>query len=615
VSGHPAESGEIRARDRGEQLYEIVELLGSGAMGEVYRARDPRIGREVAIKVIVPEVAGDSEHLERFEQEARAAGALNHPNILVIHDIGHQNAAPYLVSGLLEGQTLRDRINSGPIPLKKTLDLAVQITDGLVAAHQKGIIHRDLKPENIFINSDGRVKILDFGLAKLTSSTRPEPSDSGTGQSSLSPRPGTEMGRVMGTVGYMSPEQVRGEIADHRSDIFSFGAILYEMLSGKRAFGGQTSLDKMEAILNDDPPAILNLNLPIPLRWILEHSLAKDTSDRYAATTDLNHDLRKTRDHFADVSSAGLTPVIAPKKRNLFAIFLIAFALVLTGFVAAFFLIPTPQAIDLSSFKTTRLSDGSRYESYGAWSPDGDSIAYSAVIDGILQVFTRRLNSPLATQLTQSSADCQVLFWSMDGRRIYYLSSPDFDYVPGNLFVVGAAGSAPRWLIKNIFAAAISGDGKTLYFLRFNEDQSTTLWTSSPPGAPPVQFTKPPFDKSFRGDWISFSPDGSRLGLLIDNRDNAQFWTIEYPDGKPQKTVSDLPTNDIWVCQNSLRFILACEKLRTAKRQRLVFDSSDPKRGGKFLFDVINIECCLQCFRALEMKVALTDENLKVAIA
>ena len=240
------------ALEAGSRLgpYEVVGLLASGAMGEVYRARDPRLEREVAIKV-VPEEVADRKHLGRFEQEARAAGALNHPNVLAVYDVGTHDGAPYVVSELLEGQTLRARLEGGALPVRKALDYALEIAHGLAAAHDKGIVHRDLKPDNVFVTNDGRIKILDFGLAKLT---RPTPlvreGDQGTG-----PR-ATESGVVLGTVGFMSPEQVRGEAVDHRSDIFSFGALLYEMLTGVRAFRRDSAVETMNAILKEDPPEV-----------------------------------------------------------------------------------------------------------------------------------------------------------------------------------------------------------------------------------------------------------------------------------------------------------------------------------------------------------------------
>ena len=236
--------------------YEVISALGAGGMGEVYRARDTRLERDVAIKVLPKGVAGDSDRLRRFEQEARAVAALDHPNILAVHDIGTHDGAPYLVTELLEGESLRQRLHAGAMPQRKAVECAEQIAHGLAAAHDKGIVHRDLKPENIFLTKNGRVKILDFGLAKLQAA-HAAVADGMTIGTQTSP------GMVMGTAGYMSPEQVRGVAADHRSDIFSLGAVLYEMLSGRRAFGGESSVETMNAILKEDPPELTATGLPV----------------------------------------------------------------------------------------------------------------------------------------------------------------------------------------------------------------------------------------------------------------------------------------------------------------------------------------------------------------
>jgi serine/threonine protein kinase len=224
-------------------------------MGEVYRARDTRLGREVALKVLPASFADDKNRLNRFRQEACAAGALNHPNILAIYDVGTDDSAPYVVSELLEGETLRQRMGGVALPQRKAIDYSQQLAHGLAAAHEKGIVHRDLKPENLFITKDGRLKILDFGLAKLTQT------DNGQTQTNVPTRRiDTDPGVVMGTAGYMSPEQVRGQVVDHRSDIFAFGAILYEMLSGKRAFHSGSAAETMSAIWNEDPPELSATN-------------------------------------------------------------------------------------------------------------------------------------------------------------------------------------------------------------------------------------------------------------------------------------------------------------------------------------------------------------------
>ncbi|HEY4229977.1 MAG TPA: serine/threonine-protein kinase, partial [Thermoanaerobaculia bacterium] len=269
--------------------YEILSPLGAGGMGEVYRARDPRLGRDVAIKVLPAAFSSDPDRLKRFEQEARAAGALNHPNITAIHDLGTNpsDGAPYVVHELLEGETLRSELASGRFSQRKAIEHAVQIAQGLAAAHEKGIVHRDLKPENVFVTKDGRVKILDFGLAKLTQA------EGAPNAAATSIPTATEPGVVMGTLGYMSPEQVKARPADARSDIFAFGAILYEMLSGQRAFRGDSAGETMAAILKEDPPelSVTNQNVSPGLDRIVRHCLEKNPERRFQSASDIAFDL------------------------------------------------------------------------------------------------------------------------------------------------------------------------------------------------------------------------------------------------------------------------------------------------------------------------------------
>jgi serine/threonine protein kinase len=256
--------------------YEILAPIGAGGMGEVWRARDTRIGREVALKVLPPAFADDRDRLRRFELEARAAGTLNHPNLVTIYDLGAENGTPYVAMELLEGETLREKLElngaSVRLPIRKAIDYSVQIATGLAAAHEKGIVHRDLKPENIFITKDGRAKILDFGLAKLKPGSDEGKTDVRTQQRDTSP------GTIVGTAGYMSPEQVRGQQVDHRTDIFSFGAMLYEMLSGRRAFRGDSSVETMNAILKEEPPelSVAESNIPPVIDLVVRHCLEKN---------------------------------------------------------------------------------------------------------------------------------------------------------------------------------------------------------------------------------------------------------------------------------------------------------------------------------------------------
>jgi serine/threonine protein kinase len=270
--------------------YEIVSQIGAGGMGEVYRARDLNLDRDVAVKVLL-NLSTDLQRLRRFEQEARAAGSINHPNILAVYHMGTYEGAPYLVSELLEGETLRQVIKRAPLPLRKVIDYGVQIANGLQAAHEKGIVHRDLKPENVFLTRDGRIKILDFGLAKLT---QPEVSERGA----LTMTSVTEPGVVMGTVGYMSPEQVRGEHVDQRTDIFAFGAMLYEMLTGRPAFQHQTATESMTAILREDPPNILDIVpfLPIGIQRVVQRCIEKGPDQRFHSAADLAFALSSAAD-------------------------------------------------------------------------------------------------------------------------------------------------------------------------------------------------------------------------------------------------------------------------------------------------------------------------------
>src|SRR5580693_1256271 len=263
--------------------YRVLEKIGSGAMGEVFRARDERLGRDVALKLIRPASNENPDHLRRFELEARAVAALNHPNIVAIYDVGFNDGTPYIVCELLEGNTLRRRLADGALPVPVSVDCALQIVQGLIAAHDRRIVHRDLKPENLFVTTDGRVKILDFGVAKLQST----PEESGRPVEEMTTV--TKSGAVIGTVAYMSPEQLRGKTVDHRSDIFAVGAILYEMLTGRRAFRGETEVDTISAVLRENPPAI-NLDqasVPTSFQQIVRHCLEKEPENRFQSARDL----------------------------------------------------------------------------------------------------------------------------------------------------------------------------------------------------------------------------------------------------------------------------------------------------------------------------------------
>src|SRR6202050_1994545 len=296
--------------------YEIVTLLGVGGMGEVYRARDARLGRTVAIKILPAEFAADSDRLGRFEREARSASALNHPNIVTIYDLGKEGSTHYIAMELIEGKTLRELLNAGSLPIRKAIEIAAQVAEGLAKAHEAGIAHRDLKPDNLMITDDGFIKILDFGLAKPVS-----PSGEQSGEQTMSGWQ-TQPGGITGTVQYMSPEQASGSRLDFRSDQFSFGLVLYEMVSGKRAFKRNTVAETMVAILREqaEPIGVQNPEAPAPLCWAIERCLEKEPDKRYASTRELAHELAAIRERFSEkqIKQAEPRPTNIPAQQTRF---------------------------------------------------------------------------------------------------------------------------------------------------------------------------------------------------------------------------------------------------------------------------------------------------------
>ena len=305
--------------------YEILSPLGAGGMGEVYLAKDTQLHRNVAIKVLPEELGADGDRLRRFAHEARAASALNHPNIVTVYGVGESDSLSYIAIELVEGKTLAETMMQGPLPAKKILEIGAQIAEGLAAAHEAGIVHRDLKPANVMVTRNGLVKILDFGLAKTKGPSGP--ADSSVTTVVASP---TLPGEVMGTAGYMSPEQARGEEVDYRSDQFSLGSVMYEMATGRRAFRGKTTIEILMAILNEEPEPLARLQpaLPAPLRWTIERCLAKSPAERYQSTRDLARELQGMKDHLSEIS--GGLPAARPAARRgrlaILAVFLAALA-------------------------------------------------------------------------------------------------------------------------------------------------------------------------------------------------------------------------------------------------------------------------------------------------
>ena len=447
--------------------YEIRAKIGEGGMGEVYRAFDAKINREVAIKVLPLALSSDPDRVARFEQEAQAAGALNHPNILAIHDVDIHDNAIFVVSELLEGEELRDRLDHGQIPLRRVIDYAQQIVSGLSAAHEKGIVHRDLKPENLFITQDERVKILDFGIAKLTTaspSLNPDISEDATRKVLTNP------GVVMGTVGYMSPEQVRGEKADHRSDIFSFGAILHEMTTGRRAFRRETLAETMTAILKEEPAALSasNPNINPALERIVNRCLEKKPDRRFQSTADLGFALESLSASRSSEGS-GLIPITAELEvqtgSRLWKIVAVAAILLVVLFsIGAFILGKRVGTTPPPTYQRLSFNRGTIQNA--RFAPDGQTVVYSARWNGKpLDVFTVRAGKAESRSLNMENTDVLAISPSNEMAVLRNIQGPASNR--GTLARVPVDGGVPRDILDDVQDADWSPDGTKLAVVRW----------------------------------------------------------------------------------------------------------------------------------------------------
>jgi eukaryotic-like serine/threonine-protein kinase len=433
--------------------YEVVAPIGAGGMGEVYRARDPRLGRDVALKVLAATLVSDPDLHRRFEQEARAAATLNHPNILAIHDVGRHRGTPYLVSELLEGTTLRAQLTNGPLPVRKAIDYALQIAHGLAAAHEKGIVHRDLKPENLFVTADGRVKILDFGLAKALGDVAAEARTMAASQV-------TKIGMVLGTIGYMAPEQIRGLPADHRSDIFAFGCILYEMLGGRRAFSGATPADTMSAILSSEPTEldVPNAAIPPALFRIVRHCLEKAPIQRFQSAEDLAFAIENVTNASAPaVASPGATLPSKTWTRTTGATVALLSTVILSAGGAYWLGRRSVHDSRLALGRTVGITREEGIELHPSLSPDGTLIAYASGPGDRTHVFVRQVAGGRAIDLTPSMLGTYPR-WSPDGSRILFTSTT-------GAYVVPALGGLPRSIIADALSADWSPDGQEIVYV------------------------------------------------------------------------------------------------------------------------------------------------------
>ena len=496
-------------------------------MGEVYRARDTRLGRDVAIKVLPEGLANDADRLRRFEQEARTIAALNHPNILGIHDIGAHDGAPFLVSEFLEGQTLRDKLQSGPLPVRRAIEYALGIAQGLAAAHEKGIVHRDLKPENVFVTRDGRIKVLDFGLAKLV---RPEENR----ETALTlTNPATLPGMVMGTVGYMSPEQVRGDPIDPRSDIFSFGAVLYEMLTGNRAFKRETSAETMTAILREEPPALNETGWqgPLELQRIVARCLEKNVERRFQSASDLAFAMESLSGISTGTSTA--KGVAQPKSRRAWLPWVIAAALLMGAAVWEMVRPAAAPANPLEKAHFTRVTDLKSVEA--AISPDGRFVAFISDHDGPFDVWLTQVGTGHVTNLTLGKAGplpgpLRNVGFSGDGSEIW-IGGGD---VGMRLRLMPLTGGTPRnFLSEEVVNLAWSPDGERIVYHTFAKGDPMFVADRSGANARQIFQDRPGIHNHFPawspdGRWIYFSHGTPATGEM-------DLWRIDPAGRNPER--------------------------------------------------------------------------------
>ena len=504
--------------------YQLLHLLGAGGMGEVYRARDSRLGRDVAIKVLPEELANDQELLKRLAREARAVGQLNHPNIVAVYDVGSEDGVEYVVMELLEGETLGSKLAAGPLPIRKALEIAIQIARGLAAAHQKDIIHRDLKPDNVFITSDGRVKILDFGLAHQV---RREGD-----LSSLSSKV-TTPGTTVGTAAYMSPEQARGQVLDQRTDIFSFGILLFEMLTGKLPFGAETALETMYAILHRDPPDLRDVlpNVPPVLHRVVSHCLEKTREARFQSTNDLVFDLENCADMVWPTSTTPL-PALAPPRRFPRAAWIAIAALVVVASAAfAVWQLRSPVAGDPSfrrlTFKPTLIQTA-------RFTADGDTVVYSASRKWQpLRLNMLRIDRPESHALAIPGAELASI--SKSGEMAVIMNAPllgsQVDFYPGGtLGEVPVLGGTPRQIADHVILADWTPDGR---IAAWRKTEKGTYQLEMPLGH--VLFTSPRLCYAMR-----VSPKGDQIAMNVNVDDHRSDIIVIGLDGK-KRTLASAP--------------------------------------------------------------------------
>ena len=534
--------------------YEIQSALGAGGMGEVYRARDTRLQRDVALKILPESFAREGDRLHRFEQEARAVAALNHPNILAIFDTGQQNGSPYLVSELLEGETLRTVLDGGVLPQRKTIEYGVQIAQGLAAAHEKGIVHRDLKPENVFITKDGRVKILDFGLAKLAQ--KAAVADGVTLTSSH-----TAAGMVMGTASYMAPEQVRGDAADPRTDIFAFGAVLYEMASGKRAFRRETTAETMTAVLKEDPPELNDAGYPISpaLDRIVRRCLEKTPDQRFQSSKDLSFALGALS---GTDSSAARRVTSSPSKLPLLLWASVAAALLLAIGIT-WLIARRPAPTERMQFAISVPGE----VSHMALSADGSTLAFVSPDEssGLPTVFVQRIGSPAATQLPGTQG-ASYPFLSPDGTNVAFFAN-------GKLQKIPVTGGTPQVLAGVL--AARGGSWGSRDVILYAPDAGSPIWRVNADGSGAAQVTTLSDKQDNTHRWPVFLPDGDHFLFMDGNFGNLKDDTFS---GIYISSLSRKDKKLVVLCRSGFGYSSG-HLFYADEQQKLVRVAFDPSKG------------------------------------
>jgi serine/threonine protein kinase len=512
--------------------YRILEKLGEGGMGVVYKAHDIKLDRDVALKFLPPQVSASEADRQRFIQEAKAAAALNHPNICTIHGIEDVDEGgsikTFIVMEFVDGKTLRER--AGTLSSKEAIDIGAQIAGGLAAAHDHGIVHRDIKPENVMVRKDGRALIMDFGLAMLKGALRL-----------------TKTGSTVGTARYMSPEQVLGREIDHRSDIFSLGVVLYELFAGRSPFQGEHEAAVLYEIANVDPvpPSAVKPEIRPELDALILDCLAKDPNERCQSAAELRRKLISLNSGARPaVSSIGQPGIVLDetrvKRSRRWNLLLSSAVILLLSAVAVLLFYPRQESLDPSKYKYAPFATEQEPERVPAWSPDGRTIAYTRLVEGVSQIYMRNLDSPLPSKLTALPQDAGSPFWSPDGNVVYFISE-------SQLYSIGLAGGEPRKVLeRGVIAAAISPDAKSIAYWSDEPLESgdstevrSSLYIASPADTSRRKYRPAPFEcvGSYIPTYLQFSPDGKKLALstMQAGGKGITFWILPWPDGEDAK--------------------------------------------------------------------------------